>query len=104
MEVPIPPTDEGRAVSWVARGRTPIAAIVYDADLADQARFIQAAGNVALLHLDNARLKASLLASNREIAASRIRLVEAAKVDLSTSFFQKLSKGADFPEDLFAEK
>ena len=70
-----------RAVAWVTRGRVRVAAVIYDARLADQERFVRAAGQIALLQLENAQLQADVRARTREIAASRIRLVEAADAE-----------------------
>jgi signal transduction histidine kinase len=67
-----------RAVALIERHGSPIAAVSYDAALSDQAAFVQAAGAVALMHVEAARLAADLTESNRELAASRLRLMEAA--------------------------
>ena len=70
-----------RAVTWVKRAREPVAAVVYSADLADQERFVQAAGAAALIRLENAQAQADLKASTADLVASRIRLVEAADAE-----------------------
>lgn len=70
--------DEHRAVARIERQGAPVAAVSYDAALSDQAAFVEAAGAVALMHVEATRLEADLTESNRELAASRLRLVEAA--------------------------
>jgi signal transduction histidine kinase len=55
--------------------------MIYDARLADQAAFVQAAGAVAMMHLEATQLQAQLRASTRELVASRLRLVEAADAE-----------------------
>ncbi|MFL5860012.1 MAG: ATP-binding protein [Solirubrobacteraceae bacterium] len=68
----------GRAVTWLERDAHRIAAVVYDAELADQERFIHAAGAAALMRLERAQLIADLKASAADVTASRSRLVETA--------------------------
>ncbi|HEX5193842.1 MAG TPA: histidine kinase [Solirubrobacteraceae bacterium] len=67
-----------RAVTWIERDHEPVAAVVYGADLVAEEQFIQAAGAAALIRLEKAQLEAELKASTRDLAASRIRLVETA--------------------------
>jgi signal transduction histidine kinase len=71
----------GRALTWINRERMPVAAVIYDALLADQEPFIHAAGVAALLRLESARLEADLKASTEELAASRSRLIEVADAE-----------------------
>jgi signal transduction histidine kinase len=71
----------GRAISWVQRGHRPVAAVIYDADIAGQDRFVQAAGAAALMRLERAQLEVDLKASTADLAASRIRLVESADAE-----------------------
>ncbi len=66
------------AVSWIERGRRPVAAVIYDPDLADYERFVHAAGAAALIRLEKVQLEADLKASTTDLAASRIRLMETA--------------------------
>jgi signal transduction histidine kinase len=68
----------GRAVTWIERESRRIAAVIYDAELRDQERFIHAAGAAALMRLERAQLVADLKASAADVAASRSRLVETA--------------------------
>ena len=66
------------AISWIERDRTPVAAVMYDPALAEQKRFVEAAGSVALMRLEKGQLEADLKASTAELAASRVRLMETA--------------------------
>jgi signal transduction histidine kinase len=80
---PLAVTEDGgdRAVSWLDREGRPLAAVVYDAELRDQEPFIQALGAAALFRLERAQLQADLVASSRELAASRGRLMNAADAE-----------------------
>jgi signal transduction histidine kinase len=77
----LPAEDADRSVAWVRRQTTPVAAVIYDAQLVDQERFVRAAGEIALLQLENAKLRADLRARTVEISASRTRLVDAADAE-----------------------
>ena len=68
----------GRAVTWIERESRRIAAVIYDAELSDQERFVHAAGAAALMRLEHVQLVADLKASAADVAASRSRLVETA--------------------------
>jgi signal transduction histidine kinase len=70
-----------KAVSWIERGRRPVAAVIYDADLVDYERFVHAAGAAALIRLERAQLEADLRASTADLAASRARLMETAAAE-----------------------
>lgn len=74
----VPVDDPDRTVVWIERDRHQVAAVIYDSKLADQARFVQAAGAAALMRLEGVQLEADLMASTRELAASRTRLIDAA--------------------------
>jgi signal transduction histidine kinase len=76
--VPAPAGDERRAVARIELNGVPVAAITYDAWLSDQASFVEAAGAVAVMRVESARLKDDLTDVNQQLAASRLRLVEAA--------------------------
>jgi signal transduction histidine kinase len=76
--VRLPESDERRAVAMIGGRGAPVAAITYDAGLSDQAAFVEAAGAVALMRVEATRLEADLTEVNRQLAASRLRLVEAA--------------------------
>jgi signal transduction histidine kinase len=73
-----PEGDERRAVARIGEHGAPVAAITYDAGLSDQAAFVEAAGAVAVMRVEAARLEADLTEANGQLAASRRRLVEAA--------------------------
>jgi signal transduction histidine kinase len=75
---PIAITPDGSAVTWIERDRRAVAAVLYDRDLADQERFVQAAGAAALLRLEQTQLQADLRASMTDLAESRVRLMESA--------------------------
>jgi signal transduction histidine kinase len=77
---PLDPDQAGpdRAVTWIERNNQRIAAVIYDAELADQERFLHAAGAAALMRLERAQLIADLKASAADVTASRSRLVETA--------------------------
>ncbi len=64
------------AITWIQRSRLPVAAVMYDPALAEQERFVEAAGSVALMRLEKGQLEADLKASTAELAASRVRLME----------------------------
>jgi signal transduction histidine kinase len=77
----LPQGDQHRAVAYIERNGVPIAAVSYDEDLSDQAAFVEAAGAAAAVHVQAIRLEADLTESNRQLAASRWRLVEAADAE-----------------------
>jgi signal transduction histidine kinase len=79
--VVLPDGDEDRAVAWIEPERGPIAAVIYDARLADQSAFVHAAGAAATIRLEAGQLEAELNASTAELAASRLRLQEAADAE-----------------------
>lgn len=66
------------AITWIRRSRYPVAAVMYDPALAEQERFVEAAGSVALMRLEKGQLEADLKASTAELTASRVRLMETA--------------------------
>lgn len=87
-----------------------VAAVTFDPDLADHDRFVQAAATAALLRREIAELRAELKATTADLAASRIRLVEAADAerqrierDLHDSVQQQLV-GLRIKLDLAAEE
>jgi signal transduction histidine kinase len=71
--------DPERARTPIERDGRAVAAITYDPQLSDQERFVRAAGVAAVMRLDKAQLEADLRASNAELAASRMRLMESAQ-------------------------
>jgi signal transduction histidine kinase len=70
-----------KAVTWIERGRRPVAAVIYDPDLVDYEPFVHAAGAAALIRLEKAQLEADLRASTADLAASRARLMETAAAE-----------------------
>jgi signal transduction histidine kinase len=81
MSVDAPEPGAQRAVTWIRRDHRPVAAVSYDAELADQAPFVEAAGAAALMRLESVQLEADLRASAADLAASRVRLVETAHAE-----------------------
>lgn len=79
-----PHSDPERAVTWIEREESPVAAITYDAELADQEPFVHAAGAAAVMRLERFKLEAELRASAVELAASRTRL-KASTAELAAS-------------------
>lgn len=71
----------GRAITWIGRNGETVAAVMHDPRSEGADRYIQAAGAVATMQLERARLDAELKASQAELASSRIRLVEAADAE-----------------------
>jgi signal transduction histidine kinase len=79
--VSVPERDPARAVTWIGPTDGPLAAVVYDAKLANQEALVHAAGTAASLRLEASQLQAELDASTGELAASRRRLVDAADAE-----------------------
>jgi signal transduction histidine kinase len=79
--VALPEGNKDRMVSWIEPIHGPAAAVIYDARLADQSPFVQAAGMAATIHLDAAQLEAELSTSTSQLAASRFRVLEAANAE-----------------------
>lgn len=80
-EIETPDDEDGREVAWIHRDGRRIAALTYDRELADQRRFMEAAGDAAVMRLEQAQLVADLRASTADLAASRLRLVETAQAE-----------------------
>ncbi|MGN6168663.1 MAG: sensor histidine kinase [Solirubrobacteraceae bacterium] len=78
--VPVTGSD-GRAITWIGRDGVTVAAVMHDPGSEGADRYIHAAGAAATMQLERARLDAELRASQAELAASRIRLVEAADAE-----------------------
>jgi signal transduction histidine kinase len=91
--VAVPPRQPARNVTVIARGAGPVAAVLFDSQLAEQERYVQAAAEAGLMWLQNSRLEAELAASTHELAASRRRLVSAA-VDERERIQRDLHDGA----------
>jgi signal transduction histidine kinase len=74
---PVDSIPEGKIATTIDHEGERIAAIVHDADLADESDLVQAVGAAAALTLENERLDAELLAKVKELRASRSRIVQA---------------------------
>lgn len=77
----LPTHDPSRAISWIEPARGPVAAVIYDARIADRSAFVHAAGAVAEIRMDAEELEAELNTSTAQLAASRLRLLEAADAE-----------------------
>lgn len=75
--VVLPEGDPARAATLVEHDGQPIAALVHDAALVENAELVQSVCAAAALTLENERLQAELRARLAELRASRARLVEA---------------------------
>jgi signal transduction histidine kinase len=73
----LPAPGEGRAATVVERGGLPIAAILHDPALSENAELVRSVASAAALAIENERLHADLQARLAELRASRTRLVEA---------------------------
>ncbi|HEX8854257.1 MAG TPA: histidine kinase [Thermoleophilaceae bacterium] len=73
-----PQQENGQVVTKVNDGGQPVAAVVHDAALAQDPKFVEAASVYALATLENERLIGRLHGSLRELAQSRARLVAVA--------------------------
>jgi signal transduction histidine kinase len=76
-EFALPVESETRAFTVLEQDGDPVAALVYDASLLDDAAFVDAAVAAARLALENARLQAELRAQLVAVRASRARIVAA---------------------------
>jgi signal transduction histidine kinase len=75
--IELPERETGRIATVVERDGQPIAALVHDAALAENAELVESVCAAAALTLENERLQAALRARLAELQASRARLVEA---------------------------
>jgi signal transduction histidine kinase len=73
----VDPPREGKLATTIESEGRRIAAIVHDADLAEERELVQAVGAAAALTLENERLDAELRAHVDELRASRARIVTA---------------------------
>jgi signal transduction histidine kinase len=73
----LPEQDSGRRVTFVKQNGEQIAALVYDAALAEEPELLEAVSAAAGIALENGRLEAELRARLRELQGSRSRVVEA---------------------------
>jgi signal transduction histidine kinase len=72
------PKQEGRSWRSFGHGDDRVLAVVHDSALSDDQELVEAAGDAAVLALDNRRLEQDLLDSVRALRASQRRLVRAA--------------------------
>jgi signal transduction histidine kinase len=79
--VTLPEPGGPRAVTLIERHGQPLAAIVYDPALSDDARLVEAAQAAAAIGLENERLHAEIRARLEEVRASRVRILEAADAE-----------------------
>jgi signal transduction histidine kinase len=77
LGMPVDGVAEDRASTLLEREGRPVALVSFDAKLADQAQFVQAAGETAILWLEKERLAADLTASLGDLSSSRRRLADA---------------------------
>lgn len=75
----LPKADPRRAATLVRRRGEPIAALIHDPALSDNAQLIDSVCAAAGLALENERLQADLRARLAELAGSRARLIEASE-------------------------
>jgi signal transduction histidine kinase len=73
----LPEQDSGRRVTFVKQNGEQIAALIYDAALAEEPELVEAVSAAAGIALENGRLEAELRARLRELQGSRSRVVEA---------------------------
>ncbi len=73
----VPSSAAGRTSTVIEHEGHPVALVSFDTDLADGARFVQAAGEAAVLWRENERLADDLTVSMDELTASRRRLAQA---------------------------
>jgi signal transduction histidine kinase len=76
---PLGPPKPGQTVTVISREGHPAAAIVHDAQLAEDPELLQAAGAAALLAHENTELEAAWMRSVHELTASRARLASVAE-------------------------
>ena len=76
--VEVPPRDETRSAVVLRRGGEDAAAVLFDSELAEQERYVQAAGEAALISMQKSRLESDRAISRLELAVSRRRVQEAA--------------------------
>jgi signal transduction histidine kinase len=79
--VELPERNPDRAVARIDPPHGPATAVIYDARLAGQGELMQAASAAATIHLDAEKLEAELNARSTQLAASRVRLLDAANLE-----------------------
>jgi signal transduction histidine kinase len=73
----LPGDESGRAVTTIEREGQPIAVVVTDGELVEEAELVRALGGALALTMENERLTAELRARVDELRASRARIVRA---------------------------
>lgn len=73
----LPPATASRGVTPIGPPEAPMAMLLHDLTLRDEPALLLAAGSAARLALENARLRAQVLARTEDVRASQARLVEA---------------------------
>jgi signal transduction histidine kinase len=73
----LPAGGDGREFVEIARDGEPVAAMIFDATLADEPELISAVSSAGALALDNERLQAELRARITELEESRARVLDA---------------------------
>ena len=76
--VEVPPRDEARAAVVLGPDGKATAAVLFDSELAEQERYVQAAGEAAVMWMQKSRLESDRAVSRFELAVSRRRVQEAA--------------------------
>lgn len=92
--VAVPPADARRAVTRVDDHDLPLAVLVHDSVLLDDARLISGVSSAARLAVSNARMRAEVRQRVTELAESRRRLVDAADAQ-SRRLRRQLEGGAE---------
>jgi signal transduction histidine kinase len=77
LPVELPDGEAGRVATFVERDGEPVAALIHDVALRENAELVDSVCAAAALTLENERLRAELLAKLAELQASRARLVAA---------------------------
>jgi signal transduction histidine kinase len=77
----LPGEGSGRAVTFLARGGAPLAAIIHDEALLDDPGLVASMASAVRLAVENERLNAEVAAQLAEVRASRARIVAAADAE-----------------------
>ncbi len=76
--VQVPPREQTRSAVVLRRDGGEAAAVLFDSELAEQERYVQAAGEAAMMSMRKSRLESDRAISRFELAVSRRRVQEAA--------------------------
>jgi signal transduction histidine kinase len=77
----LPQADQRRCVRVIYRGKEPMAALVFDRSLEDEHELLDAVAAAAGIALENGRLRAELRARLQELERSRVRVLEAGRLE-----------------------